>query len=577
MLLQIVAVLLIIIFCSIIFAFCGNWLYCKSISDGCSHPVYFRIGTGFFLGMGVFISLWKILYFLSGNTKITLIVTLLVLVIISLMMQKINISLKKINYINIFWIILFVILVFVLKIFLYVESFAAENFSVGTCLGSLHSGKYANIVAYIFESNSIPVLNQNYGQSMLAAVPLIFGFNSPFLALNFWLSVSTIFLCFAFYGFFRMLGLDTIKSIIGVFLLMFANTALSLFPILVIDSGFPWFYNGYTDTIYSIGSFLVFCVLLKKYYENDIKSIFYFLVVSAVICISWNISAAHNIVLGFFALAAVSGVMFFNKRLFKKHIVICFFMVVFVIIGITQGGMLTPKSLRDNVQINGIMTIDGHGRQSDKFICIRPIFPFHHLFNGQWTFGIWDKKREIYSALEMYKKTGQSMQFHPDVLRHELRYETEADFFNSIRMAFFPLVGLILTWFISVFKDSRLDKNGKMADVKKLWFVSFIVFLIDYLIVFFIEFNGYKWELSRFLIPGYVLGMVCFIVSISFLIDNIKGFKVSVIAFIIIFIMTFGQICHGLRNIKLNVFGNTSESVLPFSKRFEMLVFKQKI
>jgi hypothetical protein len=533
--------------------------------------------------MAFFETLWKVLTYLSGNAKISLAIATLAMIFITFrdiksLLTVLTDYFRSINIRRIARIVLAIFLivsVYIIEIYFNTDSFTAEQFSIKTSLGSLNAGRYANIAAFISELNYIPVLNQNYGQSMLAAIPLILGFNSPFLALNFWLSLSVIFMCLVFNGFFIMLGLNNLMSLAGSILLMIGNTALSLYAIIVVDSGNPLFLSGYTDAIFSVGSFFGFLMLLKNFYDDQIKSALHFSIVVSILCISWSFSAPQNIVLSSILFSIISVIMLVKKRLSRKCKLLYASMLIFVLAGLTQGGLLTPEQMCDNVEIPGVTGAVNNNRRGPSIHAMFE-FPYFHLYQGKWVYGMFYEKREIYQAIEEDKKSvNKPVEYSLYDMYYALWYEIENDFFNSLRITFFPLFGLVLPWFISGFRKVSLDDD--LSNIKKLWFASLVIFLLGYFIVFLGDFNGYKWELSRFMLLGYAISPICFLAGMNIILKKISKRNSWLIIFIVMFVMTFGPITLVISQIRKNVFDSGNNKVLPFSERFNMLVNLQGI
>jgi hypothetical protein len=189
----------------------------------------------------------------------------------------------------------------------------------------------------------------------------------------------------------------------------------------------------------------------------------------------------------------------------------------------------------------------------------------------KWGYGMFYDKREIYQALEVYKgsENMRPKYFYKDNY-NELYYRLEADFFNSLKIVFFPLLGLVLPWFIPEFRKASL--HDELAILKKLWFVSFVIFILGYMIVFCFHLNRSKWEFSRFMILGYATASICFIASLNILLKHISQRKSWLIISIVMFVMAFGQVSFVISQIKKNVFGSWNNELLPFPKRFKMLV-----
>lgn len=562
MILQVGGVLATVLLSAFLFMMAGMKLHRLAIDGVDSHPLPLQFGLGYFFGMAMFLSLWRVSACLLGNAKIALALSAILLLLFVLwrfrtVFRSAGERPEKPGIVGTGLAACLSLPLFA-AFFVYILLYWIQPFSEllpTSMIGSLHSGRYANIATYIFEKNSIPVLNQNYGQSILSSIPLFFGLNSPYLALNFWLSTSLVFLFFTVYGLFRWFGLSEGRLLAGTFMLMFGNTALSLTHVLVIDSGSPFVFNGYTDSIFSIGSFLGFLLLLQRYYHDDIKSIFYASFMISILCVSWNIASSQNVVLSLALLIPVLIIIWLQKRFSWKQVFLGGLVVVMSVAGSTMGGMLSPKSLQDNVDIPGVMKVEKTG-----YTGINPAFPYWRGIAGNWQISISDhavSRRELLADA----RTNKSM----DAL-HELYYRAETDLFSVMRVSFFPILGTVMLWRIV----RRMKADGPHA-LKDLWFVSSFSLLCGIAISFSIMLNGYKWELSRFLIPGYLLGLVSFVVALDSMLDGTTKAKARMIVAAALVAMTFGPVFNSGMILHRNVYFSKG-NVVPFNERLKMIV-----
>ena len=540
----------------------GMKSYRLAIDGVDSYPLPLQAGLGYFFGMAMFLSLWRISARILGNAKISLALSAILLLLFVLWRFRMGFRTagdrpgKPCIVRAVLAAVLF--LTFLAAFFAYILLYWVQPFSEllpTSMIGSLHSGRYANIATYILEKNSIPVLNQNYGQSILSSIPMFFGFNSPFLALNFWLSTSLIFLFFTAYGLFRWFGLSEGRSLAGTFMLMFGNTALSLTHVLVIDSGSPFVFNGYTDSIFSIGSMIGFLLLLQRYYRDDLRSVFHASLLISALCVSWNVASSQNVILSIVLLAVVVGVVWLRKRLSWKHALLGVLVVVMSAAGSVMGGMLSPKSLQGTVDIPGAMKVEKQG-----YTGISPAFPYWRGIAGNWQFSMSDhsvSRKELFDDVRANKSM--------DAL-HELYYRAETDLFSVIRVSFFPILGIVMLW--------RIAKRMKAAGphvLKDLCFVSAFTLLCGIAISYSIMLNGYKWELTRFLIPGYLLGLVSFVVALDSVLEGTTKVKARMIVAAVLVAMTFGPVFNSVMILHRNIY-LSKPNVVSFNERLKLIV-----
>ena len=162
--------------------------------------------------------------------------------------------------------ILFIVLFILILIFWLRESDLGDPFAM---IGSLHSVRYVNLAQFILDNNYIPVIGQNTGQSTLAYVVLAMGAKSGYIALTTFLVSSIMFLSMIIYSLFNIYLKNKTFSIIATFIFFTANTALSTSHILIIDSGSPFFLNGYTDTLVGIFIILMLTIIYNKFSQLE--------------------------------------------------------------------------------------------------------------------------------------------------------------------------------------------------------------------------------------------------------------------------------------------------------------------
>ena len=144
------------------------------------------------------------------------------------------------------------------------------NYDLQALLGSAHSGRYVNLAYDIVLRNNIPVVGQNYGESVLVACGLALGIQCPYFMLNLWIDITIASLLFFTYGILIHFGVEKVKAALSTLVIAFANTALSLNYIHIIDTGSPIIKSGYVDSHFGVVSCIIMIfvfgkILLQKY------------------------------------------------------------------------------------------------------------------------------------------------------------------------------------------------------------------------------------------------------------------------------------------------------------------------
>lgn len=388
--------------------------------------------------------------------------------------------------------------VFTFHALLYRLCAVGENPHMYTNIGTIGSQRYADIAAYFVRLDHIPVLNQSYGQSLLASFSGMLGRDNLCFALVLWLSISGVFLCLLLYGVFRRF-FSAGLSVLLVCVVDVGSVSLTLAPIRVVDSDYPLLFSGYTDSVAGVATFMVLLEmmvhLLKK--EEESKLSFSHYLVTACCVIYWAMSAPHNIciLLGAGFLLLVFLLVRKERSNAAKGAKLACAVIAACLIGILEGGMLTPSGLVDEVPVDGVMTVTegADGSQSKQGIVLAPVM------NYQLTKG----PDELWQLGWGYMQT--MMDYAVDGLHqgkwYVLFHGLASLWWDSIRIIFWPLLGVLGMGLIAYRQRSSRELSYWAV-------VGFGVMAVGYPVAFLISLNGYKWALSRFAMPFYFLGML---------------------------------------------------------------------
>jgi hypothetical protein len=492
---------------ALFFTFFGKILLEKAINNSEIFSQRLKFSMSYFLGITIFLFLYRFLNIFINSFYSFLFSFVLIIIITIIDFKKsyfysiINIKWKK-------YLIIFVSLLLIQFLF-WIGSNESLNNSFSS-IGSLHSIRYINIAKYIVSENEIPLLNQNYGQSLLTTIPLYFNIGGAPFSLFYWLSISTFFLFILTFGLLTWLGLSSKSAKYGSLIVMIGNTALSFTHILVIDSGSPFLFNGYSDSIISIGTFVVYIIWFifksKSKFKNLYLESYLFLFFLAA---SWNIYAPQNIIFTiivfiFFIIKVFIKKQFSIKNLFLSFI---FFVMTSLIFSFT-GGMLTPKEkVKPGVNISGVMKFSRNEKVRSG---IMPYLPYNYFNGKNWEindFFLGNREKILNLKNEVAKtKKVQSI----SELFFQFFYIFELNLWVVIKILFFPLIGLGG----SLLYNNLIRKNSEKGMVHFIFSyfmqLNFLLFISGFLITYSLILSGYKWELSRFLIPGIYTSMIIF-------------------------------------------------------------------
>ncbi len=484
----------------------------------------------FFFGLIGIIFLFRTIgYFI--DLKYAKYITIIIMIFIIIKYNKLNLLISTELKKNI-WVyaLFFCSLTILLPLYWHpIDNDINDNFSH---IGSLHSVKYAWISNFIFTCNFIPILGQNTGQSLFVSLlNLLFG-AKPFIYLSTLLIWAQFFLFILVFGFLKIY-FDYCRSLAYAIIIFLGTSSLSLTHILVIDSGSPLLLNGYTDTLLGIFSIFIFYYLYR--YINLWKSKDYLLY--CVFLIANFLSSPQNIL--YILLINFLLIFLCYKTLFKKLLFINLITFIVCILGVSLGGMLTPKFLQVDFSSHVAQTLFSKSSSLGSGLQFIPGIPFYYgSMSSGWHFGNMD-----------LLKAAQNILFEPNLKFASLIWMVESILLNSFRILAVPFLGVIFLIFHLNSKNFKFHFNNH--DYFKFCFATILLFTIGFIICFFISLNGYKWELSRFIIPGYFFSYIAFCLFLEYLFIQRK---ISVLIFIIIiFLLVFGPLSDFLVTVFNNV------------------------
>lgn len=503
----------------------------RFIIDRClrfdSESVYLRMGSCFFIGVAFLIVFTRLGTFLSKDASLSSSGVIFITIILSLFSySKIKSDIRNLFLGINFLLALCIILVAAISLLIYwlpPENQVNNPFS---SIGSLHSVRYAWITNSILENNNILVFPQNTAQSILAFISSFLSFRAPFLYLFLWLFSSLLFLSLFVYGLICKLAGNSRKNLLGITVFMMGSSALSLTHILIIDSGSPFLLNGYTDTILGIFS-LFFLLIVCENINNAVSRINIFFITLLIVVLNF-LCAPQNVI--FFSLIPIS-LFIFSK--FKKEN--CLFVIIFwvliilvsALISIPLGGMLTPKLFLSPITYSGIMSPAGSGVYSG--IQVYPGIPFYYGWMGNWESGL--------TPLLSFAKDYFASKLTLESFLNKSIWGLEQITVTSLRVLFFVIVGIFFLAYKFKLSTPLLNQNRELLTINSIGMCGIIFFFVGLMPIFLLMLNGYKWELSRFLIPGISIGFLGLSLGVIHLMNGSPAFKKYIIIFCFIFIL----------------------------------------
>ena len=516
---------------------------------------YLSISSSYFIGICFFIFTWRFLDFFFTNALITLFLAVLISIIIFFKsLIEYYESIKKFVF-NLKF-ILISLTVFILVFLFWMQK--NDGFYIFTYLGSLHTGDYALISEYLINNNFIPSVRRNIAQVLLGSLTLIFGHGNVIFPLYFFLSVSVTFMAIFIWGILIYLKLNRKNFLLYFFILSFGSFSLSLTRILVVDAGNPLLMYGYTDTMLANWVVIFLFFVFYNFFQNNnnltYANIFFLLIIIA----SNGMYGAQNLLL---LLPFIFFIFIFKRREINNYnfIIISILIITGIVFSFTCGGLLTLGFFEHNTglgELDATHSLTQRIEMTDQF-AITPVPTFWHF--GLHSNGNMISNPYTYTLFTIYNMGG----WLPETFNLKtffyfiihLFLVNEVLIFNVLRLAFWPIVGSLVLYSLVKF---NLIKNENF-NLRLFANFNLIFLFVGLFITHFFSYYGMKWELSRFHMPGMLLGMLSLVIVINYLFSfNLK--KLNIILYLIIFII---------------IIGGPSHLILMVMERTYLFVFKE--
>jgi len=420
-------------------------------------------------------------------------------------------------------------------IFLYLFWTSKYNAIATGTYGTLHSYRYAWISNVIVQCEVVPNVGQNIGQSLLTAISsTLSGTQIPYLYLGTWLSISLVMLVKLIINLLIQIGVDNKSSKIAAMLFVFLGCSLSFNYVSVVDSGYPLIMNGYTDTLLGTAIFLILCYALTKKQEVKMNKIDSFLLFTMFSC-NYFVAPQNILILVLFFSLSLSLLKLHSYPEFHnlKTKVITF--IFASIMSIPLGGFFSPANFRSKVNIPGVEVIN---KLSFDFL---PGYPF------AWNV---DKKFFVQKGEDLIMQLLETLQNSNSSIQDKLIAVMDLITFNFIALAL-PILGFVLlVAFRNKLKDFLQEfRTSYSPSLMAIW-VLVISIILQMTIPLFFRISGYKWELTRFAIPFFIIGnLVVSVIAVRSLLKNsIKGY--------ILVGITIVALIGPLKHLELNILSN---------------------
>lgn len=558
-------------------------------------PKLYLLGSGFFIGCGLFLSLWIILASLLHSAKLGLFLSTLVVIVISFLFLIRKTTTLRLKPKQSFLVILLFLTLIGFGTFkaltpmpnYYLTNPEAVN-PFSSFGGVVHSFRAGNISEYIVLNDTLPIINQHSGQSILASIPMFIANQSAQLSLVIWLNIFIGFLIITIYGFLRQFFTKPIHTLIPLSIIFLGNTVLSPFYSSITDAESALLLSANIDVIFGIASFFILLISLYKVIVKE-ASFNWFIFLLIVLGLVWNITSSEMIIL--LLLSFVIILFTFRKRLEVMKtlgVPVMYFVLAAILGSLTIGGMLSP--IKSEVDIPGLMSLKV---ENEPLISLR--FPRTGEGNAQNL----NNFKNLYSTIKNPKVNSpqttpvQDVQTNSD-LKNEIKDNSLlwdiARLVRSFQLVFFPILGIFIAYYL-LFK-SKIPSH--LSDLFRFLLINTTaLFLVGWVASTVFKLYGYYWELSKFLYTGSFLAMLMFGLALSLILINTKRKYSKLLIIATIIFVTIGPITEyfvvrPLNNIYMNpaldyklpdsiTEDQTKLQTLSVSDRFNLLISSKGI
>lgn len=469
--------------------------------------------SSYFLALPVFLSLWRLLGWAMGMRLALLFVLLTILLLLWIYRAELFKFCKQNQILLLKYLLLYLFIQIVVILF-WSQSLVENAYST---VGSGHSPRYGNIALFIQLNDQVPLVGQNYSQSVLASLTSILFNQSPLWALNCWLAVSLSFLIFLANEFLDLFSLGKTHKIFALLILFLGNTAISLTHFLTLDSMSPFIISAYPDIILSIGSFLAL-VFFSKVLEVSYPGRFLFFI-QFLVYYFWTMACVQNYYLLAFCMLTV-----FIQKLKKCKETFFYFTKISIIILVClilarySGGMFVDKSRIRDLPFSGMQTNAASAQSLMTFDVCLPMVKGN--FSGWGT--VCNSEND---QLEKLRLTLMGMGW--------------------------PLIAMLVVIFI--FMKGQKNLLVTLSSVQRqvlilggVCFFSAIFFAVP------LNPGGYKWELSRFIAVGYFCAMLSLSIGICLLMK--KKYMTTCLLIVILGLTGYGPVTSIYQRFHLNFY-----------------------
>lgn len=477
---------------------------------------YFISGAGFFTGSVAFLFIWSVLTSLSKNAAGSFFVTSL-LAVAWIFVQRRNLAPPQFSLKRSGLVLGLIAVMLAFGIFhslvpmprYFVTNPELTHYGAGF-RGVAHSFRAGNLTNYIVSHNYFPRVNQNSGQSILAAIPAFFGDHAPQLALVIWLQIFISALAVLIYGLAKCFIKQPVLALLPALAVMLGNPALSPFFWNIADTGNISLLVYNVDSLISTASLLILFILLYLNQKNLNSK--WILGAVLVATFTWSVVGGHAIPL-FGASLIFIWLVFWRQHGVVAIIPLAMAFLIGSIVGIiTIGGLLIPTKYIDQTNIPGMEVVQTSGVPA---LTLR--FP-RTFGNPPLIFSALAELRKLRQPTPVASNNVSSAQINSNTpasnnsfsgivqrIKNSRILFALAGWARSLQLIFFPLLGIALTA-IFLYKQKLFERSEQ--DFLAFFFpVACFTFAVGWVISTCFALYGHIFPLSRFIGFGVLATM----------------------------------------------------------------------
>ena len=165
--------------------------------------------------------------------------------------------------------------------------------------------------------------------------------------------------------------------------------------------------------------------------------------------------------------------------------------------------MLTPSSLKENIALPGVQSVGNSG----KGLVLNPWLPFYITINSGWAEG--NDQTRCFGGDGLFTHFKGNDHHYSEII-----YFYEQTVLMGLRNLLFPILGCFLLYIF--WRNKRvLESNSDVVNLHTVSILGALFIAAGFIISYPFSLNGYKLELSRFLIPASTWGMLGLSIAIG--------------------------------------------------------------